>query len=199
VEVYNIKLIVIDGLDASGKTTQAHRLTRFLQSKAKTTCLRVHPSDDNVLGANAKRFLQANGKNAHFASAFFYMLDVLHSIVKYSWRDYDYIIFVRYLMGTAYLPSPIDKIAYCFFSALLPKPPKMLFIDIKPEEAYKRIMKRTKNKVEMFEKPEALIRVREKGTALTTLDEWIIIDGSRPPAEIELIIRNLLKNDKTNA
>ncbi|MCW4047000.1 MAG: thymidylate kinase [Candidatus Bathyarchaeota archaeon] len=191
--MYKIQFIVIDGLDASGKTTQARRLVKFLQNQGKAVCLRVHPSDDNFLGANAKRFLQASGSSAHFASALFYMLDVLHSIVKYRWRDYDYIIFVRYLMGTAYLPSPMDKIAYCFFSALVPKPEKMLFIDIKPEDAYKRIVKRTRDTIEMFENPEALAKVREKGIALTTLGKWLVIDGSRPQLEVELLIRNLLK------
>jgi len=96
-------------------------------------------------------------------------------------------------MGTAYLPSPIDKITYCFFAALVPKPEKMLFIDLKPEEAHKRIMKRTRTPFEMFEKPEALTKVREKGLALTLLGRWLIIDGSRSMAEVELTIRNLLE------
>ena len=192
-EVYDAPLIVIDGLDASGKTTQAYRLTRFLQSQGKTFCLRVHPSADSFLGVNAKRFLQASGRSAHFASAFFYMLDVLHSILQYSWRDYDFIIFVRYLMGTAYLPSPLNKVAYHFFATIVPKPDKLFFIDIKPELAYKRISKRKNEELEMFEKPEALHRIRRRGLGLASLGKWLIIDGGKPANEVELIIRNSLK------
>ena len=192
-EVYDTPLIVIDGLDASGKTTQAYRLTRFLQSQGKTFCLRVHPSADNLLGVNAKRFLQARGRSAHFASAFFYMLDVLHSVLHYSWRDYDFVIFVRYLMGTAYLPSPLDKLAYHFFATIVPKPDKLFFIDIKPELAYKRISKRTNNALEMFEKPEALERIRQRGLGLASLGKWLIIDGEKPANEVGLIIQNSLK------
>jgi dTMP kinase len=193
VEAYEISFIVIDGLDASGKTTQAYRLTRFLESQGKTFCLRIHPSGDNFFGVHAKHFLQTRGKNAHFTSALFYMLDVLYSILQYSWRDYDYIIFVRYLLGTAYLPSPMDKVAYHLFATIVPKPEKLYFIDIKPEVAYERIIKRANNAFEMFEKPEALQKIRRKGLELASLGKWLIIDGQKPANEVELMIRNLLE------
>jgi dTMP kinase len=193
VEEYEIMFIVIDGLDASGKTTQAQRLTRFLQSQNKTFCLRIHPSSDNFFGAHAQQFLQSGGKNAHFASALFYMLDVLYSVLLYSWRDYDYIIFVRYLLGTAYLPSPMDKVAYHFFATIVPQPEKLLFIDIKPEVAYERITKRTNKRFEMFEKQESLQKIRERGLELAIIGKWLIIDGGNPPKYIESIIRHLLE------
>ena len=127
----------------------------------------------------------------------FYTLDVMNSILQYSWRNEDYIIFVRYLLGTAYLPSPIDKIAYHFFDTLVPKPEKILFIDIKPEVAYKRIINRTQISREMFEEPKALRETREKGLALALLAKWQIVDGSRPPSEVATNIRILLKLNAT--
>jgi len=108
--------VVIDGLIASGKSTQAFRLCSFLRSRRKTVYLRFHPSKDNSLGVKAKQFLYSKGKGAHFAAAFFYMVDVIRSILLYSWQRYDYVVFVRYLMGTAYLPSPLYRIAYHFFA-----------------------------------------------------------------------------------
>jgi len=193
VEEYEIPFIVIDGLDASGKTTQAQSLTRFLQSQGKTFCLRIHPSSDNFFGAHAQQFLQSSGKSAHLASALFYMLDVLYSVLQYSWRDYNYIIFVRYLLGTAYLPSPMDKVAYHFFAIIVPKPEKLFFIDIKPEVAYERITKRTNKRFEMFEKQESLQKIREKGLELAIIGKWLIIDGEKPPKHIESLIRHLLE------
>ena len=192
-EEYEIPFLVIEGLDASGKTTQAHRLTRFLQSKGKTFCLRVHPSRDNFFGVHAQQFLLSSGKSAHFASALFYMLDVLYSVLQYSWRGYDYIIFVRYLLGTAYLPSPMDKVAYHFFAIIVPKPEKLFFMDIKPDVACERITKRADKALEMFEKPEALQKIRRKGLQLASLGKWLIIDGEKPANDVELIIRNSLK------
>ncbi|MCX8151325.1 MAG: thymidylate kinase [Candidatus Bathyarchaeota archaeon] len=182
----------MDGLDASGKTTQALRLTSFLQSQGKTFCLRVHPAKDNFFGSHAQKFLQANGKSAHFASALFYMFDVLYSVLKYSWRNYDYVIFVRYLLGTAYLPSPLYKIAYHFFATIVPKPEKLFFIDVKPEVAYERITKRTEATVEMFEKPKALQKIRRRGLEIATIGKWLIVDGEKPEDDVELTIRHSL-------
>ena len=145
------------------------------------------------MGMQAKRFLRTKGKNAHFASALFYMLDVIHSILRYSWRSEDYIIFVRYLLGTAYLPSPMDKIAYHFFTTLVPKPEITVFIDIKPEVAYNRITKRIRDAREMFEGPEALLKIRQKGLTLASLGKWQIVDGGRHPTEVEMSVRNFVK------
>ncbi|MGF3522602.1 MAG: thymidylate kinase [Candidatus Bathyarchaeia archaeon] len=193
-EEYKIPFIVIDGLDASGKTTQALRLSRFLQNQGKTFCLRLHPSADNFFGSHAQQFLQSSGKSAHFASALFYMLDVLYSVLQYSrWRSCDYVIFVRYLLGTAYLPSPIYKVAYHFFAAIVPKPEKLFFIDVKPQIAYERIMKRAeKAAVEMFEKPEALQKIRRRGLELAAIGRWLIVDGGKPADDVELTIRKAL-------
>jgi len=183
--------IVIDGLDACGKTTQAHRLADYLQSQGKSVCLRVHPSDDNLLGNYAKRFLQSEGRNAHFASALFYMLDVMHSILKYSWRARNYTIFVRYLLGTAYLPAPADIFAYHFFAAIVPKPEKTVYIDLEPDLAAKRIRNRAQTH-EMFEKPEALRKMRQKGLALASLGKWQIILGNKELAEVESDIHRVI-------
>ncbi len=121
------------------------------------------------------------------------MLDVIHSVLRYSWRDEDYVIFVRYLLGTAYLPSPMDRIAYLFFAILVPRPEITLFIDIKPQAAYHRITERTRDAREMFESPEKLLEIRQRGISLASFGKWQIVDGGRHPTEIELSIRKLLK------
>ncbi len=176
--------IVIDGLDASGKSTQALRLYKALNDKGKTVYLRFHPSNDNFFGVKTKQFLYSRGKGAHFASAIFYMVDVIRSVLLYSWQDYDFIIFVRYLMGTAYLPSPLHKIAYNLFSSIVPKSDSMFFIDTSPEEAYRRIQK-TRKKREMFESVNKLKQVRVKALSLALIDNWKIINGDRSIEEIE--------------
>ena len=50
------------------------------------------------------------GTNARISASLFYLLDVLRSVVLYWWRPVDYVVFVRYLMGTAYLPEPLYKL-----------------------------------------------------------------------------------------
>jgi len=183
-----LTLIVIDGLDASGKDTQAQMLASYLKAHGKTVLLRFHPSDDNFFGLRAKQFLMFKGKKAHFNAALFYMLDVIRSIILYSWRRFDYVIFIRYLMGTAYLPGPLYRVAYHFFSTIVPKSKFMFFLDISPEEAYRRVHKRGA-KLEMFESPEEFRKVREKALALALENKWEIINSNRPALMVQEEIR----------
>ena len=185
-------LVVIDGLDASGKITQALRLEKSLRKHAKTAFLRIHPSNDNIFGTEARHFLYQRGKGAHFASAIFYMFDVVRSIMLFSWQKYDYIIFVRYLMGTAYLPSPIHRIAYQFFAFVVPKSGYMFFLDIPPEEADKRI-RQTRKQTEMFETLEELKKTRRKALNLALIDKWRIIDAGQPIFNVEKDILTALQ------
>lgn len=184
-------LLIIDGLDASGKTTQALRLSDFLRNRGKSVCLRFHPSDDNFLGVEAKKFLYSRGRSAHFAAALFYMLDVMRSILLYSWRTCDYMIFVRYLMGTSYLPSPLSAIAYNFFASVVPLSDHMFFLDVTPKEAHRRILE-TRRRREMFENLEELEHVRKRALSLVSTGKWTIIDADKPAGEIEkTILRSL--------
>lgn len=183
--------IVIDGLDASGKNTQALNLAFFLRNQGKTVLLRSHPSIDNFFGSNAKKFLYSEGKSPHFASALFYMLDVIRSILLYYWRKYDYIIFVRYLMGTAYLPSLLHRIVYHLFASIVPMSNFMFFLDIGSEEAFRRI-RQTRKKREMFENIEKLRSVRAKALSLALIGKWKIINADKPEREVEKEIINSL-------
>lgn len=186
-----MKLIAIEGLDASGKSTQGIKLYKFLQTQNKAVYLRVHPSTDNFFGINAKKFLYLKGKSAHVASALFYMLDIIRSLVLYSWRRFDYLLFVRYLMGTAYLPSPLHRIAYYFFSRIVPTPTRVFFLDVSPEEAHSRIQK-ARTKQEMFETWKELNRIRQKACELAVVGKWVIINANKPEKNVETQIRQLL-------
>jgi len=159
----------------------------------KKISMRVHPESDNWFGQKAHAFLFSKGRSAHFSSALFYMADVVRSILLYSWRKDDYIIFVRYLMGTAYLPSPLHSIGYNFFSAIVPKSNKMFFLDINPKVAASRILN-NRTDIEMFENLASLKKVRVKALALTRFDDWIIIDSNQPKETIASNIRTYLSN-----
>ena len=182
---------MIDGLDASGKSTQALQLSAFLSRRGKTVCVRSHPSGDNFFGLKTKQFLYCSGKSAHFASAFFYMADVIRSILLYTWQKYDYLIFVRYLMGTAYLPSPLHTIAYRFFALVVPKPEAMVFLDIPPDEARRRVIDGRKDH-EVFEQINELRKVRAKGLSLALIDNWTIVRADRSIAEVGIHLLRIL-------
>lgn len=154
-------------------------------------CLRVHPEGDNFAGKKARAFLLSKGKSAHFASAMFYMVDVIRSVLLYSWRRVDYVIFVRYLMGTAYLPKHLHVVGYNFFAVIVPKSKNMYFLDVKPEEAAKRI-RENRTEIEMFESESALRKVRAKALALTRFNSWTVVDGGKPAGEVAAELRKNL-------
>lgn len=176
--------IVFDGLDASGKTTQAERLRDSLRRRGLTVFIRFHPSDDCSAGIMARRFLLADGRGAHFCAALFYILDVLRSVLRTPWRLYDYVIFVRYLMGTAYLPPPLHIFAHHFFSTLLPKPRHTFFLKVEPREAYRRIT-RNRREREMFESLAQLEKISVSALSLARANDWIIIDANMTEDEVE--------------
>jgi dTMP kinase len=188
--------IVIDGLDASGKSTQALDLCEFIRGQGKTVLLRFHPSADNVFGIKSKQFLYSRGKSAHFAAALFYMVDVVRSILLYSWRRYEYVIFVRYLMGTAYLPSPLDQIAYDFFAAVVPTSRHMFFLDVSPRIAERRL-RENREKFEMFENVSELERTRLKALSLASADKWTIVDANASVRRVQETIRKSLSLTKS--
>jgi len=107
--------IVIDGLDGSGKSTQAEKLCDHIESLGMTYVIRSHPSGDNYLGRKGREYLLRQGSWARILASAFYMLDVIRSVLYYRWSKVDFVVFVRYLMGTGYLPSPLHRIAYMVF------------------------------------------------------------------------------------
>ena len=111
-----MRFIVIDGLDGVGKDTHAYLIKKRYEKKGEKVLIRSHPSTDNYFGKKAKLALLGAGKFNKVKASIFYMLDVLRSIRKYYRKnDYDTLIMVRYLMGTAYLPEKLVKIGYNFF------------------------------------------------------------------------------------
>ena len=185
--------IVIDGLDASGKSTQATLLSSFLKRYGHSVFLRVHPAPDNFFGRKTEFFLLQRGRKAHFNAALFYMIDVIRSVLLYGFKRFDFMIFVRYLMGTAYLPSPLHSLAYHFFSMILPTSSFMFFLDITPPEAHRRLQLRNAE-IEMFETLKDLEKTRLKALTLAKEDNWQIIDADRSVAEIQTEIRRIISS-----
>jgi dTMP kinase len=186
-----MRLIIVDGLDGVGKDTQAQLIKKRYDRKGERVVIRSHPESDNFFGRKAKKALFGKGKIDKTKAAIFYMIDVLRSIRKYYRdKDIDVLIMVRYLVGTAYLPTPLAKIAYKFFLGFVPTSDYMFFLDTTPEEMLKRISNR--NEKEMFETHTEFVKVRKK--ALILVKDWNIIDASSSIEDVYLSIEKILKN-----
>jgi dTMP kinase len=168
-----MRLIIVDGLDGVGKDTHAKLIKDRYEEMGEKVALRSHPESDNFFGKKAKKALLGKGKINKLKASVFYMVDVLRSIKKYyGKKEYDTLIMVRYLMGTAYLPQRLAKIAYDLFENFVPTSDYMFFLDASPTKLLKRFEER--DELEMFETLDELVKVRKK--ALLLAESWNIID-----------------------
>jgi len=171
-----MRLIIVDGLDGVGKDTHALLIKQYYEKKGEKVILRSHPESDNYFGRKAKKALLGKGKINKTKASIFYMFDVLRSIRQYYRRnDIDTLIMTRYLVGTAYLPTKLAKIAYKFFIGFVPTSKYMFFLDASSEDLLIRIQRREEK--EMFENLYELEKVRNK--AIMLVEDWIIIDTSK--------------------
>ncbi len=169
------RLVVVDGLDGCGKDTHANRMRQLMEADGQRVVMVSHPSD-RLFGVLSKRALEGSGHVSRALATIFYTLDVLGSVARFNRSKDGTHIFVRYLLGTAYLPRRLAPVGYRLFRKLLPFPDIAIFIDIEPSVALRRIEQRD-HKREMFETMEKLQSVREIAKALT-MDEWVVVDNS---------------------
>ena len=182
-----MRYIIIDGLDGSGKDTQANLIREKYLIKGEHVIVRTHPSDDNKYGIKTKKALLGRGKINHIKASMYYALDVIRS-VRLCRKKGGTIIMVRYLMGVAYLPLPVAKLLYAFFSGVLPTSNYMFFLDVEPDELLKRLLKRKEH--EMFENLNDLVKVR--GKALELANDWHIINTGNSIEQTQCDINKIL-------
>ncbi len=182
-----MRFIIIDGLDGAGKDTHANLIGQKYLSKGENVILRSHPENDNSYGLRAKDALLGRGKLNKIKASIYYALDVIRSVRLY-YEKSDNVIFVRYLMGVAYLPFPLAKLFYKFFSIVLPTSDYMFFLDVGPKESLKRLLEREDD--EMFENLDDLIKVRAKQLKLAK--GWYIINADESIEEVQKEIEGIL-------
>ena len=174
-----MRWIVVDGIDGSGKSTVAHWMADRYKEEGFTVHLFVHPSE-RLLGRISKAALQSKGSLMHAIATMFFIGDVLVSIRRK--RELkgpkDRVIFVRYLMGAAYLPEGLMGTGYELFKRIIDIPPARMLVDVLPEVALTRIEQRDHER-EMFENIEGLTESRRK-TLILAKDGWLVLDNSGP-------------------
>jgi dTMP kinase len=170
-----MELIVVDGIDGSGKSTVAEWIAEHYRSQGQKVLVRAHPSD-SFCGRLSRRSLTSEGKLMRTMATMFFILDVLSSLRRLrGWKDHDKVIFVRYVMATAYLPTSLYRQGYEFFCKVLPIPEKLLVVDVTPECALRRIEEREHER-EMFENLRSLEKVRNKVLDLSTRG-WKVLNN----------------------
>ena len=177
-------LICIEGIDASGKTTQARLLARSLEARGLDVLLTTEPTRGPV-GALIKELLRGRERLPPVLEAVLFALDrfwhVEHTI-RPALEEGRVVISDRYYYSSlAYQGSAgVDMAWLKQINAFAPRPDLAIYIDISPEEALKRISRpRTVLEVRQVQKA-----VRSAYLALVEAGELVLVDGERPVEEV---------------
>ncbi len=211
------KLIVIDGLDGSGKTTQINRLGEYLQDKGVPFRQICFPDYDQPSSALVKLYLSgAFGKDAGsvnaFAASSFYAVDRYASFKSFWEEDYESglpIIAARYTTSNAiHQMSKLPKNEWDNFLSWLthyeyallglPRPDRVIFLDMPPEVSQKLMSGRyhgDESQKDIHERDVQYLKTcRESALFAAEKDGWDVVscaeNGEALP--LEVITRRLI-------
>ena len=173
------RFIAIDGLDGSGKDTQARKIKEKYEQEG-TVVIRSHPTSDNFFGRHSKSALEKKGKLNKIIATLCYGADAIRSVIKY-YGKYDTVIFVRYTLAVSYLSKAISVPVYKLVCVLLPVSEYFFYLDVSPKELVRRVKSRNE-KEEMFENYDDFVKVRKM--AEPVLYNWNVIPADDSPDEI---------------
>jgi len=170
---------VVDGMDGCGKTTAGDILKEELEARGRRVLLVSHPNHECIWGRIEEKCLHVEGAPGTLCTMVFYITDVVTSLfrTKRRMKDYDDLIFVRYIMAVSYLPEGVVRKGYTVISHILPMPDVKLLIDVDAETAMARIEARSEDR-EAFERVDKLTAIRNKMHQLTG-DGWHVIDNTK--------------------
>jgi len=185
------KIIVFEGIDKAGKTTQA----KLLEKKLGGKCVRIDfPDYSTPVGKEIKQFL--DGKRDYPDEVKMILLSANRwekkiQIEKMVDRGTT-VIMNRYCQSNlVYGISKGLKLDWLLsLDNGLPEADLVIVIDIKP----KTLAKRSKNVVDTFEKDLALIRrVKKNYRALGKKFKWRIVEGERSVDEVHGQVLEIVK------
>ena len=195
------KLVVLDGLDGSGKSTQFELLQKAMQQNGRKVCPISFPDYGEPSSALVKMYLagefgsDASSVNAYAASSF-YAVDRYASYKKFWQKDYEagaLVLAARYTTSNAIhqmgkLPGSewntyLDWLMDYEYRLLgLPKPDLVIFLDMPPEVSQKLLSGRyggDEAKKDIHESNRAyLLSCREAALYAAKRQGWTVLPCS---------------------
>lgn len=190
------RFIVFEGIDGSGKTTQARLLAEALEKKGRSVRLTAEPTDLPT-GRALRDALGGRVSKSECEMAVLFVQDrIAHNIqptdgiVALLESGVDVICDRYYYSTLAYQGQSTD---YAWVKAMnlrcpqITKPDLCIYVDLLPEQSLERIS-RGRESVEIYENLETLTRVREQFLSvirdLGEEDNICIVDGYRSMEEV---------------
>lgn len=186
----NPYFITIEGIDGSGKTTQARLLYEFLKGKGINCILTSEPTKEGIYGIQLRKMLK-DPKSDPVKKAELFALDRkehAQKVITPSLKNKITVICDRYLHSSlAYQPA--EGVPKEFVEKLnkdIPKPNITFYIDVSALEGRDRIIKRNgESEMEEYEKKLAYQeKVRNNYLSFKGQKGYYIINGERPIQEI---------------
>ncbi|MBE6576992.1 MAG: dTMP kinase [Ruminococcaceae bacterium] len=190
------RFIVFEGIDGSGKTTQAKLLAEYLEGQGKKAVLTAEPTKLPT-GKALREALGGKVKKSECEMAVLFVQDrIAHNIVPEDGIEalvnagVDVICDRYYYSTLAYQGQSTD---YAWVKSMnlscpeIRKPDLCIYIDLLPEQSLERISK-GRDSVEIYENVETLTKVRDKFLSviddLSATDNIKVINGYRTPEEV---------------
>ncbi len=180
-------LIVFEGIDGAGKSTQAEILMKTLQEKGFNVVYFREPSKGKW-GREIKRKAAHPDSLSPEEELELFLKDRKENVeknLKPALKEKKIVILDRYYFSTiAYQGAKgIDRERIIKMNErFVAKPDLVFFLDVDPQEGLDRIKNRRK-KDKLFERAEYLVKVREIFKSFQG-DKFIHIDASKPKKEI---------------
>jgi dTMP kinase len=179
------QLIVFEGLDQSGKQTQAEAVHDHLRSRGTVCHLLSFPDYTTPIGTELHRAL--HGERDYAAD----VMQLLYVANRYELRDrlQKWLASAATIVCDRYVASSIaygeaqglDPTWLADIQKYLPSPDLTVLLDIAPETAVRR---KTSGR-DRYERDLALLsRVRESYRRQATAPGWLLIDGEQPPERV---------------
>lgn len=191
-------LIVLEGIDKSGKATQASLLKKWLITKGFKVEIISFPDYTTNIGMEIKAFLNSNKYFPPEVRQLLYTANRWErkNLIESWLKEGKIVIADRYIpSGLAYGYAnnlPLDWMM-CIEKGL-PEPDLVIVIDISPETS----LKRSRGNIDRYEADLIFLsKVREGYKFLARKFDWYIVDGERSIEEIfndiKLIVLSHLK------
>ncbi|MEM0120098.1 MAG: dTMP kinase [Thermoprotei archaeon] len=186
-------LIVFEGIDGSGKTTQAKILTKRLTERGLKVFYSKEPTE-GIIGRFIREEVLSKGRITDPRSiALLYAADRSIHLNSVIFSDDVINIFDRfYYSSIAYqgaLGVPVDYIMAV--NSFAPKPDLTFLMDIDPLLGLKRL-----NRFDRFENVETLVKVREIYLSLAKQYGMIVVDAAKGEQEISDKIIKILEETR---
>jgi len=182
------KFIVFEGIDKSGKETQAKMLYDYLHKKGIPVIYTEEPSPKNAIGRLIKKWLVGQATiTSGEAITLLYTADRFEHVKKTIVPALSVgknVICDRYFYSTIAYESAIFKVEKEWIEKLhenVRKPDVVIFIDIDPEVSLKRERSLPNDRLE---KVGLLKKVREAYKEMVNEEKFFVVNGDRGKEEV---------------